>query len=383
MTHGTHSRKQNPHRLHALCPYFAMFPPSFVARLLNTYTNPGDVVLDPFSGRGTTLLESLLSDRDAICADINPVAYCVSAAKADVPTVSALTRELTLLTENYDDDQSELSRLEAKRLPTFFGFAFHPETLLQILYLRRELDWTKSKVHRFIAAVVLGHLHGELNRSPNYLSNQMPHTISTKPDYSVRYWKTNGLIAPKRNAFDLLKDRIKFRLESGAPGRKDIAVQCDARALGSRLYRRHDSVRAIITSPPYLDVTKFEEDQWLRLWFLGGAPKPTYGEVSSDDRHTNAEGYWRFLGEVWRGIAPLLRTDGHLICRIGTRAIRPSELADAIVASVREAWPTSELKKTHRSEIKGSQSAIFNPVASGCRYEIDFTFAVSARRSKH
>ena len=24
--------------------------------------------------------------------------------------------------------------------------------------------------------------------------------------------------------------------------------------------------------PPYLDVTHFEEDQWLRLWFLGGPP---------------------------------------------------------------------------------------------------------------
>ena len=26
-----------------------------------------------------------------------------------------------------------------------------------------------------------------------------------------------------------------------------------------------------ITSPPYLNVTSFEEDQWLRLWFLGGS----------------------------------------------------------------------------------------------------------------
>lgn len=37
------------------------------------------------------------------------------------------------------------------------------------------------------------------------------------------------------------------------------------------------SVRCVITSPPYLDVTNFEEDQWLRLWFQGGPPKPTWG----------------------------------------------------------------------------------------------------------
>jgi hypothetical protein len=297
--------------------------------------------------------------------------------------MGALTRELGLLRENFDDAQAEVSRVEAERLPVFFSHAFNPETLRQILYLRRELDWDKSKVHRFIAALVLGHLHGEMDRSPNYLSNQMPHTISTKPNYSVRYWKANGLIAPKRDTFDLIESRIHFRLEDGTPDRKGKAVHCDARTLGSRLYRRQESVRAVITSPPYFDVTEFEEDQWLRLWFLGGSPKPTYGEVSGDDRHTNTDNYWRFLKEVWKGIAPLMRADGHLICRIGAKAIKPADLAESIIASVKEAWPTSELKKARRSEIKGSQSAIFNPVATGCRYEIDFTFAVSARRSKH
>ena len=39
-------------------------------------------------------------------------------------------------------------------------------------------------------------------------------------------------------------------------------------------------IRLVVTSPPYLDVTNFEEDQWLRLWFLGGPPFPTRGRIS-------------------------------------------------------------------------------------------------------
>jgi DNA modification methylase len=73
------------HPLHALCPYFAMFPADFVLDQLLAYSRPGDLVFDPFSGRGTTVLESLLNNRRVIALDINPVAACVSGAKADVP----------------------------------------------------------------------------------------------------------------------------------------------------------------------------------------------------------------------------------------------------------------------------------------------------------
>ena len=38
------------HPLHALCPYFAMFPPEFARAQVARFTRPGDVVLDPFSG---------------------------------------------------------------------------------------------------------------------------------------------------------------------------------------------------------------------------------------------------------------------------------------------------------------------------------------------
>ena len=215
------------HRLHALCPYFAMFPETFARETILAYTRTGELVMDPFSGRGTTLLEALLNDRDAIACDVNPVAYCVSAAKAATPSLSQVVHELNRLQSDFIYCSQRVDH-EMRKLPPFFARAFHADSLRALLFLRSALQWKRLLTHRFIAALVLGHLHGESDRSRNYLSNQMPHTISTKPDYSVRYWRKNKLKAPYRNVFELLVDRARYRLADGSPPqtREDGYVRC-------------------------------------------------------------------------------------------------------------------------------------------------------------
>src|SRR5438094_3969623 len=77
-------------RFHSLCPYFAMFPESFAESWIDRVTKPGDVVLDPFSGRGTTAFQSLLMNRRAVASDVNDVAYCLTKAKTCAPTLAAI-----------------------------------------------------------------------------------------------------------------------------------------------------------------------------------------------------------------------------------------------------------------------------------------------------
>ncbi len=371
---STPSVSRRNHRLHALCPYFAMFPPAFAKENILALTRPGDLVCDPFSGRGTTLLEALLNDRRAIASDINPVAWCLSAAKAKPATSKDATEAIETLRLRYDRANEAKLERAADALPEFFAFAFHRETLSQLLFLKKALD-LNQRVHRFIAAVLLGHLHGELNRSNYYLSNQMPHTISTKPAYSIKYWKSHNLLPPKRNVFELLLNRTEFRLSDGVPDRRGTASRCDVRCV-HRVFRRHvGNVDAIITSPPYLNVTRFEEDQWLRLWFLGGSANPSYGSISSDDRHSSGYQYWDFLAEAWRSVALLLKPNGHLVCRIGTGKEDPGELTENLVESVREAWPKAKLaSKPVISGTEKRQTTVLNAGAVGCRYEIDYTF---------
>ena len=75
-----HSAETQPH-LHALHPYPARFIPQIPRRAIEEWSKKGEVILDPFCGCGTTLLESILLERPAIGVDNNRVAHLISQAK--------------------------------------------------------------------------------------------------------------------------------------------------------------------------------------------------------------------------------------------------------------------------------------------------------------
>lgn len=192
------------------------------------------------------------------------------------------------------------------------------------------------------------------------------------------YWTRHGMRAPLRDVFDLLRTKARYRLEQDKPDRQGTVLRSDARKCSSRFGGYGGKVAAVVTSPPYLDVTRFEEDQWLRLWFLGGPPEPTYGRISRDDRHTNRDRYFTFLAEVWGGIKPLMRKNAHLVCRIGIRHMSLDEMNDRLTQSVYHVWPKSKLLGHVVSGLRNCQTSIILPNAAGCENEYDFTFTVAA-----
>ncbi len=368
---------RNP--LHSICPYFAMFPEDFVRKYLDQYTKKGDVVFDAFSGRGTTLLESLLNGRHAAAIDINPVAYCISAAKAAIPDYDDLNDRIDDL--NYAYTRTRRSFLEARRaiLPPFFGRAFHPDTLRQVLFLRSALQWRKSRIDRFVAALALGSLHGEMDKSSAYFSNQMPRTISTKPDYSLAYWRNNNLWPRKRDVFEILRQRAELRYSGTHPQHDGRVVLGDARTAGEIFGEIKGGVSAVITSPPYFDVTNFEEDQWLRLWFLGHKSHPTYDQVSKDDRYRDGakDAYWAFLTAAWVGLKPLLKRSAVIVCRLGGKGIPQAAMTRRLRESLQVAFPKASLiADPIRSEIRNRQRDRFQPGTEGCLFEVDYVFSV-------
>src|ERR1019366_5944854 len=107
------------HRFHSMCPYFAMFPESFAERWIQRLTKPGDTVLDPFSGRGTTALTALLAGRQAVASDVNDVAFCLTLAKTNPPTLSSLQRRISSLEKNFLPLEW---RPSVEEMPPFFDF---------------------------------------------------------------------------------------------------------------------------------------------------------------------------------------------------------------------------------------------------------------------
>ena len=362
------------HRFHALCPYFAMFPEAFVEKWVNRLSRPGDVILDPFCGRGTTPFQSLLMDRNAIACDVNPVAYCITKAKTNAPPASVVRHRVTRLRNEYSGRRWTV---QAKKLSEFFHYAYSQPTLRQLLYLRSALRWDGSDTDCIIAALILGSLHGESNKSSSYLSNQMPRTISTKPAYSVRFWQKHGFSPPDRDVFELLYDRIAYRYESDPPTMKAKVIRTDMRELSRLIASPVPPIRCVITSPPYFNVTNFEEDQWLRLWFLGNLPKPTYGQVSRDDRHEQASKYWDLISDLWRVLGQILDTRASIILRLGVKNLDPQRMGESLLATSMFSRRKVSLVHSETSEIKGRQTDSFRPGSRGCLSEIDFHFRMA------
>lgn len=357
------------HRFHAICPYFAMFPETFVQKNL-IWSKPGDLVLDPFSGRGTTVFESLLNGRQAIGCDINSVATCISNAKASPPLLEDTIRRLHEIKNNFTSISNSVEE------DPFFQACYHTGTLKEILHLRASLNWKENKEDRFIAAVTLGALHGESHRSNRYLSNRMPRTISTKPLYSIRWWEKNGYFPPNRKTFNILHSLIEYRFESEPAKLKGIIAQTDVREIEKFFPEKKRKVSLVITSPPYFDTTNFEEDQWLRLWFLGGSSKPTTTN-KGDDRHTQPGKYWKFIEESWVGIKPLLKKNANIIVRIGGKKLEYDEIYEGLNISFKNAFGNSIklVNNTKSKNFKGQRHS-FNSNSSSTSNECDFHYSL-------
>jgi len=80
---------------HGFYKYPARFSPVFVRAAIEIFTKPGDVVLDPHVGGGTSLVEALASGRQAVGGDINPLAEfvtrvkCIVFSEAELDTLQA------------------------------------------------------------------------------------------------------------------------------------------------------------------------------------------------------------------------------------------------------------------------------------------------------
>ena len=89
-------------RIHA---YAASFGEDFAREIIQEHTEEGNMVLDPFVGAGTTVLESVLSNRNAIGIDVDPIACRISrvvSSRLDVAYLVAATEELRARLRNFE-----------------------------------------------------------------------------------------------------------------------------------------------------------------------------------------------------------------------------------------------------------------------------------------
>src|SRR5688572_1898243 len=164
------------HSLHPMCSYLASFPAALTHAFIARYSRPGDVVLDPFSGRGTTPLQACAEGRIGVGNDLNPFAHLLTASKVEPASRAAATTRLTSLRLAWGADAPAWHARAAaiiadpvaggpEPVPAEVVVAFHPHTFAQLLFTRSQLDLA-DRTDRFLAAAITGILHG---KSASYL----------------------------------------------------------------------------------------------------------------------------------------------------------------------------------------------------------------------
>lgn len=304
-----------------------MFPLEFPLRVLQHRARKRDVVLDPFAGRGTTLYAGRLQGLEAFGIDSNPVAVAISRAKLSNTTpgriVASARQILKESPEPKDPPKGE-----------FWKLAFESKVLRDLCKMREALiDNCSSDTRIALRAIILGSLHGPRGKQiQSYFSNQCPRTFAPKPAYATKYWQQHNLKPPSLAVFDLIERRALHCFGYEETRGRGAVMLGDSQNQGSfaGVTKR---ATWIVTSPPYYGMRTYLQDQWLRLWFLGGPDVIDYrtqGQLS----HSGAADFAEGLRSVWTNCAKHAQPNCRLIIRFGAINDRKLDPVDLIKQSL-------------------------------------------------
>jgi hypothetical protein len=330
--------------LNAVCPYFTMFPLDFPYRIFDRYASKGDVVLDPFAGRGTTLYAARLHGLFAYGIDSNPVAVAISQAKLANTSTGRIVRACETILADYKS---------AKYIPSgkFWRIAFHEDVLHRLCRLREGLlDNCDSDSRKALRAIILGALHGPLNKGElSYFSNQCPRTFAPKPAYAVNFWTTRRLCPPDVDVVAIIRRRANRCFADEATTGTGLAIHGDSQKASTFVLPKR--VSWIVTSPPYYGMRTYIPDQWLRWWFLGGPDTVDYSN-NHQLAHTSREVFCEGLRQVWTNCAKVAKPGCRLVVRFGAINDRKIDPAGMIKESFKASpW---QIQTFHKA---GSASA--------------------------
>ena len=260
------SKQRAGHSLHEIS-YRACFKPQLVDFFVQRLTEPGDLVYDPFMGRGTTVVEAALLDRAAAGCDVNPLSRVLTKPRLAPPTLEQVSERLRAL-----------DLTSADSYPEDLTVFFHPETLNAMCALRsylrkRHAERAMDGVDEWIEMVAVNRLTGH---SRGFFS------VYTLPPNQAVSIASQRKINARREQTPVVRDVVQLIIKKsksllrdcGEATRRQLAAhaartQLLVQASSSTPEIRSASVSLVVTSPPFLDVVNYASDNWLRSWFCG------------------------------------------------------------------------------------------------------------------
>lgn len=330
------------HSLHEVS-YRACFKPSLPAFFVERLSRPGDLVLDPFMGRGTTPLEACLRGRVPCGNDVNPLSTMLLRPRLCPPTlgdVAARVDELDLSWSGELDDD----------LLVFF----HPTTLRAICalrerFLRREADGELDAVDDWLRMVAVNRLTGHSNGffSVYTLPPNQATTVAGQRKINAK----RDQQPPERDVRGILKKKSRTLLADTAPLWRSESRNLADRAVlttgpASSLAALDDhSVQLVVTSPPFLDIVQYAADNWLRCWFCG-----IDAEQVPITMARTVEAWRDAMREVFVELYRVVRPGGHVAFEVGEVRRGKVRLEEHVVPVAASVGFTPELVMLHTQD---------------------------------
>ena len=249
------TRKDTAYITHGYHRYPAKFIPQIVSRLAEKYTNEGDLIVDPFGGCGTTLVESKVMGRLSVGVDINPVAVLITKAKITPIDPQKIEKAFAFLKgklDTYSKDTKVITP-EHERI----DYWFKPEEKRKLAFIFDEITKLKDQDIRDFFYCGFSNI---LKNCSIWLqkSNKPTRDLNKKPSDPIPtfYKQIKMMIKGNARFYELLKEKNYLEIPS--------QVYCtDAREIPVK----DNSVSLIVTSPPYVTSYEYADlHQLTALW---------------------------------------------------------------------------------------------------------------------
>jgi DNA modification methylase len=260
------AKQRYGHPIHEVS-YRACYKPQLPGYFIKRYAEPGQLVYDPFMGRGTTLIEAKLLGHNVIGNDVNPLSTILTAPRLCEQNLEKITQRI---------EQIDLQRVEIedKDLLVFF----EQQTLIELYGWRsyfkaRQAAGIFDEVDAWLQMTACNRLTGHskgffsvYTLPPNQAATlNAQRKINAKRSQKPEYRDTKKLILKKS------KSLLRHKLPNNYNATTSTLL---CRSADATPEIQNESVQLIVTSPPFLDIVNYVGDNWLRNWFCQCKPEP-------------------------------------------------------------------------------------------------------------
>ena len=356
---------------HNLHRYSGKFIPQIASGVISALTSPGQLVIDPYCGSGTTLLESAILKRKAIGFDLNPLAVLISKVKTrpiEIGRLNFLKNHFSeilaalqnrnggsLLSNDHIDYLFAQAKSNEKASDDWFVKWFGQESLHELIVLDIGISQIDDEDLRDVAKIAFSDILRRCSKAHSGYPNVMfDKNAKERPRPSKLYMPALEKVCTMVG--ELAESEINL---------DGVKVQ---RGNAQDLPLENASVDAVVTHPPYIASVPYAEYGALSLMWLGHNPKVIDKELTGGQRMSRhvvtrfEAGYKGMIEESFR----VLKKGHFAFLMVGSPVVKGNlvDLEEMTIRLCQEAGFSLELnakrKGTNRRANKmGEESLLF------------------------